>query len=125
MAVTFGPTIRNLVCEQVITAANGGKFEIWTNATFTGTKLASFDLGNPAFTGPTNGTIVANAIAPKAALATGTAAAWRIIKDSTLVITGSIGVAGSNSDWEIAAGSALITQGQMLVVNNFVYQAPF
>lgn len=124
MAVTFGSTIRDAICELIRTNAAGALLELWTDTEFTGTKLASFTLGTPAFNAPSSGTITATSIAPVQALATGDAAAFRIMNGANLVLKGTAGGPGSGADWELETLNATILQNQTLTISAFSYTAP-
>ena len=81
---------------------NSGFLEIWTgsqpalNGALTGTKLAKLTFGATAFGASSGGVAAANAIGSAAALATGTAGYFSLMKsdDTTVVATGSVGATG-------------------------------
>jgi hypothetical protein len=126
MAFLFGPTVRNDICSLVRTRSAGAALQVWGTTNFTGTKLAEFTLGSPAFNTPTNGTIVATTIAPTIVLATGEGVAWRILEAGTsiLILKGTMGGPDSGADWEIETEDALILQNQSLAILSFSYTAP-
>lgn len=90
----------------VAVLANSGFLEFYTgaqpalNGALTGTKLAKLALSATAFATATASagtvTAAANAITTSAALATGTAGYWALLKsdDSTVIMTGSVGTSG-------------------------------
>jgi hypothetical protein len=83
---------------------NSGFMEVYTgtqpslNAALTGTKLAKLTFGATAFGASSGGTATANAIGTVAALATGTAGYFALMKsdDTTVVMTGSVGTSGAD-----------------------------
>lgn len=92
----------------VTALANSGFLEFYTgtqpalNGSLTGTKLAKLAMSATAFAAATaaGGTVsaVANAITTSAALATGTAVYYALLKsdDTTVILTGSVGTAGAD-----------------------------
>jgi hypothetical protein len=94
--------------DSVCTLLDGGFLEIWSgaqpalNGALTGTKLAKLALANPFETSNTASagtvTATAGAITASAALATGVAGYMVLLKadDSTVVVTGTVGLSGAN-----------------------------
>lgn len=88
----------------VAALCNTGFMEIYTgtqptlNSALTGTKLAKLTFGATAFGASSGGTATANAIGTVAALATGTAGYFALMKsdDTTVVMTGSVGTSGAD-----------------------------
>jgi hypothetical protein len=88
--------------------ANSGFLEFYTGSqpaldgALTGTKLAKLAMSATAFAAATASagtvTATANAITTAAALATGTAGYWALMKsdDATVVMTGSVGTSGAD-----------------------------
>lgn len=96
----------NLALDAALNVLNGGFVEIYNGtqpatpdvAVSSQTKLAKLSLSATAFGASSAGTKTANAITSSAALATGTATWFRLVKsdDSTAVFDGSVGTSGTD-----------------------------
>ena len=111
---------------------NSGYLEIWSgsqpaeNGSLTGTKLAKLTFGSTAFATATatGGTVTAtaNAIGSANALATGTAGYFALLKsdDSTVVMTGSVGLSGA----DLNLSSLSVTSGVSVSCSGFSVTEP-
>lgn len=96
----------NLALDSALNVLNSGFVEIYTGsqpatpdvAVSGQTKLAKLSLSATAFGAASSGTKTANAVTSSVALATGTAAWFRLFKsdDSTAVFDGSVGTSGTD-----------------------------
>lgn len=85
-------------------------------------ELVGFTLGSPAFGAASEGVMAANAITPSVALATGTAAWFRLFKSdgTTAIMDGSVGTTGCDLNLE----TTTITDGDIIGVTSFTISMP-
>lgn len=103
----YANATRSAEADALAPLCNGGKLRIYSGAQPANAEtavpggavlLAELTLANPAFGAAANGVLTANAIATVAALATGVAAWFRIVKADgvTVVMDGSIDTGDAN-----------------------------
>jgi hypothetical protein len=117
----------NAACNALCALASGGSLKIYSgaqpangNTAISGqTLLATLALSATAFGNAVAGAATANAITSATAVATGTAAWFRILKadGTTVVLDGTIGASGCN----INMNSIAIQTGATVAVSSFTY----
>jgi hypothetical protein len=117
----------NAACNALCALANGGSLKIYSgaqpanaNTVISGqTLLATLALSATAFGNAVAGVATANAITSATAVATGTAAWFRVFKSdgTTVVFDGTVGTAGCN----INMNSTAIQTGATVAISSFSY----
>jgi hypothetical protein len=110
---TFSSASNQAACAARTGRLNGGLIEIWTTAF--GTKLVTLTLGSPAYGTPTTASpsvATANAITPGIAVATGTAAAFRLYQSNGSTLEASGSVSGPSGGGDIELLNTSIASGQ-------------
>lgn len=117
----------NAACNALCALANGGSLKIYAgaqpanaNTAISGqTLLATLALSATAFANAVAGAATANAITSATAVATGTAAWFRVFKSdgTTVVFDGTVGTAGCN----INMNSTAIQTGATVAISSFAY----
>lgn len=91
---TLATTYRNVACDAIVDTLNSGFVKIYSS---TPTLLATMTFGATAFGSASSGVATANAITSGTAVATGTAATYKIqTSGSADVITGNVGTSGQD-----------------------------
>jgi hypothetical protein len=117
----------NAACNALCALANGGSLKIYAgaqpanaNTAISGqTLLATLALSATAFGNAVAGAATANAITSATAVATGTAAWFRVFKSdgTTVIFDGTVGTSGCN----INMNSTAIQTGATVAISSFSY----
>jgi hypothetical protein len=129
MTISFTNAVRNQICSQIASLANGGKLRIFAGPNATGNLLVELTLSNPAFLAPVNGSMTANPISASTVAASGTAQSWALFSSNlnstlpnTSLMLGTVGVAGSGADLTMDNTALLVNQ--TAAITTFTFVAP-
>lgn len=133
MTMRISTAIRNALCDAAVDSIDSGagtaKLQLWSGSvpaqvtdTPAGTKLAEFDLPNPAFGASAAGVATANAISDVVGLAAGTVGFARVVdRDGTgLWDNDDVGTSGT----QIVLNTLTISVGLDVSVSSWLVQMP-
>lgn len=122
MAITHSTTIRNLICNAVVDAIDGGSGAGTLQFQTSGdVEVATLTFSDPAFGAASSGTATASAITSDTSATGGTVAKFKIYdSDANEILAGSVATSGG----DINLSSLSVGAGDTVSISSLTYTAP-